>query len=98
MACATRPSILLCVLLLLPLGNATAQDARLAQACKDEILKAEARIAKARELPEYRSETGRQALSNADRWVYQARKHAIKFEARSCVSAAQRVSAQFAAR
>jgi hypothetical protein len=85
---------LLFVLSLLPLGNATAQDARLAKACKDEILKAEAKIAKARELPEYRSPTGRQVLSVADRWVHMARQHAVKFESRSCVSAAQRSTAQ----
>jgi hypothetical protein len=97
MVFAKRRLILLAVLLVLPAADAAAQ-AQLAKACKEEILKAEAKIAQARKQPEFNSDTGRRVLSTADRNVYQARQHAIKAESRSCVSAAQRVSAQLAAR
>jgi hypothetical protein len=97
MVFAKRALILLGVLLILPAADAAAQ-AHLAKACKEEILKAEAKIAQARRQPEYNSDTGRRVLSTADRSVYQARQHAIKSEARNCVSVAQRVSAQLAPR
>lgn len=91
-----RASVLLAVLLLLP-THAAAQ-AQMARACQAEIGNAEARIAEARKKPEYRSETGRHVLSAADRWVNQARKHAVKSEPRNCVSAAQKAGAQLVAR
>jgi hypothetical protein len=77
------------LLALAPSAHANSQ-AQMAESCKAEIKYVEARIAKARELPEYRSEEGRTALVTADRWLYQARKHAIKGETRNCVSAAQK--------
>jgi len=98
MAPAKRSLIVLGALLaLLPSANSAAQ-ARMANACEAEIEKAEAGIAEARKMPQYRSEKGRHALSTADRWVNQARKHATKGESRNCVSAAQKGRAQLSAR
>ena len=92
-----RGPILLGVLLALPAADAAAQSA-LEKACIAEIRNVEKSIAQARERPEFRNEEGRRVLSTADRWVYQARKHAVKSESRSCVTAAQKASAQFSAR
>jgi len=87
--------LLFCATLLTPLPPAQAgsQDL-LAQSCKDEILRVEARIAQARKLPEYSSEYGRRTLASADRWLHHARQHAIKGETRSCVTAARKGQAQ----
>jgi len=81
--------------LLAPLAPAQAgsQDL-LAQSCKAEIERVEARIAQARKLPEYSSEHGRRTLASADRWLHHARQHAIKGETRNCVSAARKGQAQ----
>ena len=90
-----RGLLLLCVSLLAPLPRAQAgsQDL-LAQSCKAEIQRVEARIAQARKRPEYSSEYGRRSLASADRWLHSARQHAIKGETRSCVSAARKGQAQ----
>jgi len=77
------------LLALLPPAQAASQ-AEMAESCKAEIKYVEARIAKARDKVEYSGEEGRRALQTADRWLYQARKHAIKGETRNCVSAAQK--------
>ena len=87
--------LVLCAALLAPLAPAQAgsQDL-LAQSCKAEIQRVEARIAQARKRPEYSSEYGRRTLASADRWLHSARQHAIKGETRSCVSAARKGQAQ----
>ena len=77
------------LLALLPSAQA-ASLAQMEQNCKAEIRQVEAGIAEARKRPEYSSEQGRRALATADRWLHQARKHAIKGESRNCVSAAQK--------
>ncbi|MGH8689645.1 MAG: hypothetical protein ACREUS_01315 [Burkholderiales bacterium] len=92
-----KRSLILAAVLLLPSTHAAAQ-AKMASACEAEIQKAEARIAEARQQPQFRSERGRHALSSADRWVNQARKHAAKGESRNCVSAAQKGRQQLSAR
>lgn len=90
-----RRLLVYCAALLAPLPPAQAgpQDL-LAQSCTAEIQRVEARIARARKLPEYSSEYGRRTLASADRWLHHARQHAIKGETRSCVSAAQKGEAQ----
>jgi len=92
---SSRRLLVYCATLLAPLPPAQAgsQDL-LAQNCKDEILRVEARIARARKLPEYSSEHGRRSLASADRWLHHARQHAIKGETRSCVTAARKGQAQ----
>ena len=94
MPCCRR-SLLFCAtwLALLPLAQAGSQDL-LAQNCKAEIERVEARIAHARKLPEYSSEHGRRSLASADRWLHHARQHAIKGETRSCVTAARKGQGQ----
>lgn len=84
-----------CAILLaqLPPAQAGRQDL-LAQSCREEIQRVEARIARARKLPEYSSEYGRRSLASADRWLHSARQHAIKGETRNCVSAARKSQAQ----
>lgn len=84
-----------CAILLaqLPPAQAGRQDL-LAQSCRDEIQRVEARIARARKLPEYSSDYGRRSLASADRWLHSARQHAIKGETRNCVSAARKSQAQ----
>ena len=90
-----RRVLVLCAALLAPLPPAQAgrQDL-LAQSCKDEIERVEARIARARKLPEYTSDYGRRTLASADRWLHSARQHAIRGETRNCVSAARKGEAQ----
>lgn len=61
--------------------------AEMTKSCQAEIQRVEATIAKARTKVEYQSEQGRLTLSNADRWLHQARKHAVKGESRNCMSA-----------
>ena len=94
MAPANRSLTLLATwLALLPSAQA-ASIAQLEMSCKTEIRQVEASIAAARNRPEYSSEQGRRVLQNADRWLLQARKHAIKSEPRNCVVAAQKARAQ----
>lgn len=81
----------------LPSAHAALQD-RMAQNCEAEIQSAEARIAAARKKPSFRSEQGRQSLSSADRWLNQARRHAVKGESRNCVTAAKKGRALLSAR
>ena len=92
---SSRQVVVFCaaLLALLPPAHAGRQDL-LAQNCKDEIERVEARIAQARKLPEYSSEYGRRTLASADRWLHNARQHAIKGETRNCVSAARKGQAQ----
>ena len=90
-----RRLLVFCAILLaqLPPAQVGRQDL-LAQSCRDEIQRVEARIARARKLPEYSSEYGRRSLASADRWLHSARQHAIKGETRNCVSAARKSQAQ----
>jgi hypothetical protein len=81
----------------LPSAHAASQ-AQMAKDCDAEIERVEKRIVQARKKPEYRSEEGRQALSTADRWLYQARKHAAKGEPRHCLDAAKKGRAQVSGR
>ncbi len=97
MVIAKRLTLFAALVALLPCAQAASQN-QMAQSCEAEIHRTEVRIAEARKRPEYRSEVGRQALSTADRWVYQARKHAAKGESRNCVSAAQKGRAQVSTR
>jgi hypothetical protein len=90
MAPAKRCLALFATLLALLPSAQAASLAQMEQSCKAEIQQVEAGIAEARKRPEYSSEQGRRALASADRWVLQARKHLIKGESRSCVSAAQK--------
>ena len=83
--------------LLLSSAHAAAQ-APGASACEAEIEKAEARIAAARKMKEYKTDKGRNALSSADRQVNQARNHAAKGESRSCASAARKGVAELSKR
>ena len=85
------------VLALLPTAYAGQQD-RMAHNCEAEIHSAERRIAQARKKPEYRSEQGRQSLTTADRWLNQARRHAVNGESRNCVTAAKRGRDQLSSR
>lgn len=90
-------TLIAALLALLPPAHAALQD-RMAQDCAAEIESAEARIAAARKKPAFRNEQGRQALSSADRWLNQARRHAAKGESRNCVTAAKKGRAQLSSR
>ena len=68
--------------------------AEMTKSCQAEIQKTEAQIAAARTKPEYQSGQGRMTLSSADRWLLQARKHALKGESRNCMTAVQKSRAQ----
>ena len=89
MMIAKRSLILAALLALLPSAHAALQD-RMAENCEAEIESVERRIAAARKKPEFRSEQGLQSLSTADRWVNQARRHAVKGESRNCIDAAKK--------
>jgi hypothetical protein len=82
-------TVLAALLVLLPSAQAALQD-KMAESCEAEIESAERRIAAARKRPEYRSEQGRQSLTKADRYLNQARRHAVKGESRNCVTAAKK--------
>jgi hypothetical protein len=98
MMIAKRSLTLLAALLAwLPTAHAASQD-KMAQDCEAEIRSAERRIAEARKKPEYRSKQGRQSLTTADRWLNQARRHAVKGEPRNCVAAAKKGREQVSAR
>lgn len=97
MTTAKRLTLFAALLMFLPAARAASQD-QLARSCEAEIESAERRIADARKRPEFRSEQGRQALTTADRWVNQARRHAAKGEARNCATAAKKGRAQVSAR
>jgi ABC-type ATPase with predicted acetyltransferase domain len=97
MMTANRCLMFAALLVFLPPAHAALQD-QMADNCEAEIHSAETRIAQARKRPEYRSEQGRQSLTTADRWVNQARRHAIKGESRNCVTAAKKGRAQVSAR
>ena len=97
MMTARQLTLFAAVLIFLPSVQAASQD-QLARTCEAEIESAERRIAEARKKREYRSEQGRQALTTADRWVNQARRHAAKGEARNCATAAKKGRAQVSAR
>ena len=97
MMTAKRWTLFAAVLMFLPSVQAASQD-QMARSCEAEIESAERRIADARKKREYRSEQGRQALTTADRWVNQARRHAAKGEARNCATAAKKGRAQVSAR
>lgn len=95
---AKRSLTLIATLLaLLPPAHAGSQD-RMAYDCEAEIESAEARIAAARKKASFRNEQGRQSLSTADRWVNQARRHAVKGESRNCIDAAKKGRALLSAR
>jgi hypothetical protein len=90
MTTANRFLVLLAALLaVLPPAHAGSQD-RMAESCEAEIESAERRITAARKKPEYKSEQGRQSLTKADRWLNQARRHAVKGESRNCITAAKK--------
>ena len=97
MMIAKRSLILAALLAFLPPADAALQD-RMAENCEAEIESAEARIAAARKKPAFRNEQGRQSLSSADRWLNQARRHAVKGESRNCVTAAKKGRAEVSAR
>lgn len=97
MTTAKRLTLLAALLMVLPPVQAASQE-QMARNCEAEIESAERRIAEARKRPEYRSEHGRQALTTADRWVNQARRHAAKGEARNCATAAKKGRAQVTSR
>ena len=97
MTTARRLTLFAALLMFLPSVQAASQD-QMARNCEAEIESAERRIADARKRPEFRSEQGRQALTTADRWVTQARRHAAKGEARNCATAAKKGRAQVSAR
>jgi hypothetical protein len=82
-------TVLAAMLALLPPAHAASQD-KMAQSCEAEIESAERRITAARKKPEYKSEEGRQSLTKADRWLNQARRHAVKGESRNCITAAKK--------
>jgi len=85
------------LLVLLPSAHAALQG-RMAENCEAEIENAERSIAAARKKASFRNEQGRQNLSTADRWVNQARRHAVKGESRNCVDAAKKGREQVSAR
>ena len=87
------PILFAALVALPPFAHATTL-AEMTRSCQVEIQKTEARIAQARTKPEYRSQEGRQTLSSADRWLLQARKHALKGESRNCMAAVQKSRAQ----
>jgi hypothetical protein len=97
MMTAKRLTLFVAMLLFLPPAQAASQD-QMERNCEVEIESAERRIAEARKKREYRSEQGRQALTTADRWVNQARRHAAKGEARNCATSAKKGRAQVSAR
>ncbi len=97
MTTAKRLTLLAALLMFLPPVQAASQD-QMARSCEAEIESAERSIADARKKREYRSEQGRQALTTADRWVNQARRHAAKGEARNCATAAKKGRAQVTSR
>jgi hypothetical protein len=97
MMTARRLTLFAAVLIFLPSVQAASQD-QMARNCEAEIESAERSIAEARKKREYRSEQGRQALTTADRWVNQARRHATKGEARNCATAAKKGRAQVTSR
>ena len=97
MMTAKRLLLFAAVLIFLPSVQAASQD-QMVRNCEAEIESAERRIAEARKKREYRSEQGRQALTTADRWVNQARRHAAKGEARNCATAAKKGRAQVSSR
>ena len=94
MSIAPRALALLVALLAVMRLAHGASQAEMTRTCQVEIARVEASIAQARKQPEYRTERGRQVLTSADRWLYQARKHAAKGEPRNCISAAQKSRAQ----
>jgi hypothetical protein len=93
MMIAKRSLTLAALLALLPPAYAGPQD-KMAQSCESEIESTERRITAARKKPEYKSDQGRQSLTKADRYLNQARRHAVKGESRNCVTAAQKGRAQ----
>ena len=97
MTTAKRLTLFAVLLMFLPSLQAASQD-QMARSCEAEIESAERSIADARKKREYRSEQGRQALTTADRWVNQARRHAAKGEARNCATAAKKGRAQVSSR
>jgi F0F1-type ATP synthase membrane subunit b/b' len=97
MMTAKRLTLFVAMLMFLPPVQAASQD-QMERNCEAEIESAERRIAEARKKREYRSEQGRQALTTADRWVNQARRHAAKGEARNCATSAKKGRAQVSAR
>lgn len=97
MTTARRLTLFAALLMVLPSVQAASQD-QMARNCEAEIESAERHIADARKKREYRSEHGRQALTTADRWVNQARRHAAKGEARNCATAAKKGRAQVTSR
>ena len=94
MVCCRRFLLFCAAFLASPSSAQAGSQDLLAQSCKAEIQRVEARIAQARKQPEYSSEYGRRTLASADRWLHHARQHAIKGETRSCVSAARKGQAQ----
>ena len=92
-----RLALLWALLAFLPPAHAQSQ-AKLAQSCDAEIEQVDKRIAAARKRPEYKTDQGRQALTSADRYLNQARKHAAKGESRHCLEAAKKGRAQISAR
>jgi hypothetical protein len=97
MTSAKRLTLFAALLMFLPSVQAASQD-QMVRNCEAEIESAERQIAEARKKREYRSEQGRQALTTADRWVNQARRHAAKGEARNCATAAKKGRAQVTSR
>jgi cell division protein FtsL len=91
---AARAPILFAALAAFPAFAHGTTLAEMTRSCQVEIQKVEARIAAVRTKPEYQSQQARQALSSADRWLHQARKHAVKGESRNCMSAVQKSRAQ----
>ena len=97
MTTAKRLTLFAVLLMFLPSAQAASQD-QLASNCEAEIESAERRIAEARKKREYHSDQGRQALTTADRWVNQARRHAANGEPRNCATAAKKGRAQVTSR
>ena len=97
MTTAKRLTLFAALLMFLPGVQAASQD-QMVKNCEAEIESAERYIAEARKKREYRSEQGRQALTTADRWVNQARRHAAQGEARNCATAAKKGRAQVTSR
>lgn len=81
-------------LLALLLSTHAFAQAKLARECEAEIKGLEAKIATERKSPNYQSGQGRHVLTTADRWLNQARRHAVAGEPRNCVSAAKKGWAQ----
>ena len=87
------PILFVALVALPPLARGTTL-AEMTKSCQAEIQKTEARIAEARTKPEYQSGQGRLTLSSADRWLLQARKHAMQGQSRNCMEAVQKSRAQ----